>query len=145
MSHSNSDLPHVDEHRIGIAASRDLVWESLQHYVATALLVRRADPLARMFRTEPREGFRVSESVPGERLTLVGRHRFSRYLLSFELADAAGGTAELRAHTDAAFPGVGGRAYRAAVIGTRAHAFVVRRILRSVRRLSEEGRGNSAA
>ena len=69
----------------------------------------------------------------GRRLELVGRHRFSRYALVFTLSDDAGGT-RLAAETWAEFPGVQGRAYRAAVIGTRGHVVMVRRMLAAVAR-----------
>jgi hypothetical protein len=108
-----------------------------------------ADP-----RHRPRSGFGVAETVPGTRLTLAGRHRFSRYTLIFELRDAApdgtvlpdstvlpdgtvlpAGTV-LTATTRAAFPGTRGQAYRALVIGTRAHVLATRHLLHAVRRLS---------
>ncbi len=72
-------------------------------------------------------GFRVAESEPGRRLTLRGRHRFSRYELTFLLDDG-----RLRAQSYGAFPGLLGRLYRAAVIGTRGHRLVTRRLLRQV-------------
>jgi hypothetical protein len=42
----------------------------------------------------------------------------------------------LTATTRAAFPGARGRAYRALVIGTRAHVLATRHMLHAVRRLS---------
>lgn len=74
-------------------------------------------------------GFRVIESEPGRLLVLAGSHRFSRYRLTFVLDDGL-----LRARTHAAFPGLRGRAYRAAVIGSGAHRLVTRRMLRQVAR-----------
>jgi hypothetical protein len=88
----------------------------------------------RVLGTEPRAGFEIAERTPDVRLSLVGRHRFSRYLLAFELADAPGGSTQLRAQTYAAFPGVRGRVYRALVIGSRGHAIATNGMLRSVRR-----------
>ena len=76
------------------------------------------------------------ESVPGSRLRLEGRHRFSRYALDFELIAVTRGT-RLSATTLAAFPGVPGTLYRTLVIGTRGHVLVVRRLLHSVRRRAE--------
>jgi hypothetical protein len=72
-------------------------------------------------------GFRVTESEPGRRLVLRGRHRFAIYALTFVVD---GGS--LRARTDAAFPGLLGRLYRAAVIGSGGHPLVARRLLRRV-------------
>lgn len=136
MALANVDLPYVDEHAIRIAASRELVWIALQRYVITSLHIAEGNLLARILGTEPRGGFEVSDSVPAERLTLVGRHRFSRYMLAFELTDSAEGTTQLHAQTYAAFPGVRGRIYRALVIGTRAHLIATCHILRSIRRQS---------
>jgi hypothetical protein len=112
------------------------VWTALQHVVVAELLLSDRNPLGWVLGTEPRAGFEVSTTSPGERLTLGGRHRFSRYLLTFVLADAADGATQLRALTHAAFPGVRGRIYRALVIGTPAHRVATRRILRSIRRRS---------
>ena len=134
----NADLPYVDEHAVRIPVSRDLVWTALQRYVASSLGSTEGSPVTRILGTEPRAGFEVLESVPAQRLTLVGRHRFSRYMLDFELADAADAATQLRAQTYAAFPGVAGRVYRALVIGTRLHVVATNRILRSIRRLSIE-------
>ena len=60
-------------------------------------------------------------AAPHERLTLTGRHHFSRYLLVFDLGDAPDGATRLRATSYAAFPGPHGRVYRTLVIGTRLH------------------------
>jgi hypothetical protein len=133
---TSSELPYVDEHAIRIAASRELVWAALQRYVATSLRIAEGNPLARILGTQPRAGFEIAECAPVERLTLTGHHRFSRYMLTFELTDAAEGMTQLRAQTYAEFPGVGGHVYRALVIGTRAHLVTTNHILRSVRRLS---------
>ncbi len=132
------ELPFVDEHTIRIAASRQLVWTALQRYVATSLRVVEGAALARILGTQPPTGFEVFESRPTERLTLVGRHRFSRYMLAFDLTEASDGITRLRAETYAAFPGVRGRVYRTLVIGTRAHVIATRHVLRSIRRLTVE-------
>ena len=80
-------------------------------------------------------GFEVTRAEEGRRLELAGRHRFSRYELVFTLGDQVGGT-RLAAETWAAFPGARGRAYRAAVIGSRGHVVVVRRMPSAVARRS---------
>jgi hypothetical protein len=131
-------LPYVDEHAVAIPVARDVVWTALEHHARTSLRLPRGTPLAMLLGTRPPEGFEVAEREPGARLTLAGRHRFSRYVLAFDLADAAGGATHLRARTFAAFPGVHGRAYRALVVGTGGHALATRHILRSVRRRSVE-------
>jgi len=127
-------LPRVDLHSVLVPASREAVWTALEEYVAQSLLLPERALLGRALGTRPRAGFEVTGSVPEQRLELAGRHRFARYRLTFELADGPGGTTELRAVTDAAFPGVHGRAYRVLVISSGGHAVVTNRILRLVRR-----------
>jgi hypothetical protein len=134
--HENGGLPFVDDHAITIAAPRDVVWAALERYVATSLRLGEHGPLAWILGTQPVAGFEVSDSRPTARLTLIGRHRFSRYMLAFDLADASDGITRLSAKTYAAFPGVHGRIYRALVIGTGAHAVATDRIVRSIRRLA---------
>jgi hypothetical protein len=137
----SSTLPYVDEHAITIAAPREVVWAALCRYATRSIGVSRGSPLGRVLGTVPPSGFEVSETVPGDRLTLAGRHRFSRYALVFELHDAAADDAAadrtvLTATTYAAFPGPHGRVYRVLVIGTRAHVRATGRMLRAVRQLS---------
>ena len=147
---SDDALPFVDEHRVLVAAPADAVWRAL-----TRRSPRRrpaAAALVRLLGTEPRTasgddlaegatipGFRVAAVDPGRRVRLAGRHRFSRYALELTLAEAPDGTA-LTARTFAAFPGLRGRAYRRAVIGSGAHRVLVGRLLRGVRRRAEGGR-----
>jgi hypothetical protein len=135
------DLPYVDEHAVTIAAPRDRVWAALRRYAATSIGVPDGSPLARVLGTAPRSGFAVAEAVPGDRLTLAGGHRFSRYALVFELRDTAGDGTVLSAKTYAAFPGLHGRVYRVLVIGSRAHVVATGHMLRAVRRLSLQVRG----
>jgi hypothetical protein len=133
---SSSDLPYVDKHAVTIAAPRDQVWTALRQYATTSIGVPGGHPLARILGAEPRSGFGIAEAVPGTRLMLAGRHRFSRYTLVFELRDAAPDGTVLSATTYAAFPGARGQAYRALVIGSRAHVLATRHLLHAVRRLS---------
>lgn len=130
------DLPYVDEHQTRIAAPREVVWTALRRYVDTSLGTTASSPLAWVLGTVPRTGFEVSREIPGRQLSMSGRHRFSRYRLVFELADAANGETTLSARTYAVFPGLSGRVYRALVIGSRAHVVAVLGMLRSVRRSS---------
>lgn len=130
----DGELPFVDEHTIRIDASRELVWTALQRYAATSLRIAAGNPLTKILKAHPPAGFEVSESTPAERLVLVGRHLFSRYMLAFELIDMNGGTTQLRAKTYATFPGLRGRVYRTLVIGTRAHVVATHHILRDIRR-----------
>ena len=128
------DLPYVDEHRIHIAAPRDVVWDALRSYVDSILRERRGSWLGLLLGTEPRAGFEIVHAVPGRQLAMAGRHRFSQYRLVFDLSGIPNGETLLGARTYAAFPGVHGRAYRALVIGSRAHVIATRHILRSVQR-----------
>jgi hypothetical protein len=82
----------------------------------------------------------VTESDQPRRLTLRGRHRFSRYEFRFTITPAGPDRVELHARTTAAFPGLLGRTYRALVIGSGGHALVVRRMLVRVADRAERGR-----
>lgn len=136
MSAAAEELPYLDEHATVIPAPPDVVWAALRTYVETSLGFGAGNLLALVLGTRPRRGFEATAEVPLRELRMAGRHRFSRYALVFELAPATGGQTTLKARSYADFPGVHGRAYRALVIGTRAHVVATRQILRSVRRLS---------
>jgi hypothetical protein len=132
-------LPHIDEHVVATHAPRDAVWASLIRTLRHTM--GGSGAFARLLGCDPVQstehfdgsvgqtlpGFRVVDAEPGYHLTLEGRHRFSRYRLTFELD-----TTRVRARTDAAFPGALGRLYRAAVIGTGGHKLVTRRMLRQI-------------
>lgn len=132
-------LPYIDEHVTDVHASRDQVWAALAGVLRGNL--GGGTGLARVLGCDPARGtpefdgrigqavpgFRVVETDPGRRLALAGRHRFSRYQLTFVLDDD-----RLRAQTHATFPGVLGRLYRAAVIGSGGHRVVTRRLLRQI-------------
>lgn len=144
------DLPAIDEHGTEVAASSQVTWEAL-----FPVLERRfGGPLPRRFAralgcaqvevsgdlrhpggTLP--GFVVARSVPSALLALLGAHRFARYALVFRVDRLPGERSRLRAETRAEFPGIRGRLYRTAVIGSRGHVLVVRRLLRAVRRRAE--------
>jgi hypothetical protein len=134
-------LPYIDEHAVSVDAPRERVWVALTKVMYGQM--RGGSGIARVLGCDPVHssprfdggvgqtipGFRVAESEPGRKLTLRGRHRFSRYQLTFLLDDG-----RLRAQTHAAFPGALGRLYRAAVIGTGGHRIATRRILHQVAR-----------
>ena len=134
-------LPYIDEHSQRVDAPADEVWAALSKVLRRELggSVR----IARILGCDPAQGtaefagrpgetvpgFRVVEAEPGRRLALRGCHRFSSYALTFVLDGD-----RLRAQTYAAFPGVLGRLYRAAVIGSGGHRLATRRLLRQVAR-----------
>ena len=120
----------IDEHVRRVDAPRDVVWDAVDR-CATRMCSADRGVLGRLLATEPPSGFAVTERMPQERIVLAGRHRFARYTLVFDLTGASDAS-ELRAQTYADFPGVRGRVYRALVVGSRAHAYVTRRILRSI-------------
>jgi len=143
-----ADLPFIDEHALAIDASRERVWDALLKVAAASFEGGGPATVARLVGCRPATsagprplavgstipGFAVTEAEPGSRLVLSGRHRFSRYELVFTLADDARSGTRLGAETWAEFPGIHGRAYRAAVIRTRGHVVVVRRMLSAVAR-----------
>jgi len=134
-------LPYIDEHSQRVDAPADVVWMALLEVLRREM--GGSERIARMLGCDPAQGtsefagrpgdavpgFRVVEAEPGRRLALRGRHRFSSYALTFVLDGD-----HLRAQTHAAFPGVLGRLYRAAVIGSGGHRLVTRRLLRQVAR-----------
>ena len=133
-------LPFIDEHAARVPASPERTWEALVRVLRSGqpgggLLARAlgACPSARSgdwsgeLTGATLPGFAVVEAQRPTRLVLRGRHRFSSYALVFSIGDDT-----VRAQTYAAFPGLHGRAYRALVIGTRAHRVIVRRLLRRV-------------
>jgi len=135
---SMQQLPYIDEHSQQIEAPVDAVWAALLKVLRQ---INGSGPLARILGCDPAQGtagfagrpdeavpgFRVLEAEHGRRLVLRGRHRFSNYALIFVLDGH-----RLRAQTRAAYPGVLGCIYRAAVIGSGAHQFVMRRLLRRI-------------
>jgi hypothetical protein len=134
-------LPYIDEHSQPVNASTEATWTALLHVLQRQM--GNSETFARMLGCDPAQGsaeltgrvgdtvpgFRVVAAEPGRRLALRGRHRFSNYALTFELDGN-----RVRAQTHAEFPGVLGRLYRAAVIGSGAHKLVTRRLLRQIAR-----------
>jgi hypothetical protein len=141
--------PFVDEHRVVVSAPPAAVWRALGASLRGRSRASRVpavllgavpghaagDPL-RAGSTIP--GFAVRGATEAEELVLAGRHRFSDYELVFELRPG-NGTTTLTAHTSAAFPGLLGAAYRAAVFGSGAHRVLVRRWLDRIRATAEAG------
>ena len=141
-------LPYIDQHSKTFAADEAATWRVIAVLRGTDQPVWRSylqlvgcDPTEATgdWRGEPRlgatiPGFRVESVHAPRRLVLTGRHRFSRYELTFvlarsELAGGGGRGTRLRAETRAVFPGVTGTLYRALVIGSGAHVVATRRLL----------------
>lgn len=109
-------LPFVDSHSVTSAARPTAVWDELRRTTE---------------RMSSRPGFHLSRVEEPRRVELQGRHPFARYELAFAVEPAAEGS-RLVAETHAAFPGAAGHLYRMLVIGSGAHAIVVKRMLRRV-------------
>jgi hypothetical protein len=116
-------LPYIDEHVITVRADRGATWSALLR-----IWCREPDDPS----TIRSPFFWLDEATHRTRLALSGEHRFSVYKLVFELVDEAPQGTRLSALTWADFPGLLGKAYRMAVIGTGAHRVAVRRMLRSI-------------
>ncbi len=129
----STDLPYLDQHALRIDAPRRQVWIALQRYTEAMLRSVEHNPLLVLLGPNPRAGFEVAERIEQQRLSLAGRHRFSRYRLVFELSDAPGGATRVQARSYAAFPGILGRGYRALVVGTRLHVVATNHLLRGIR------------
>lgn len=125
-----ADLPFVDEIAVHVAAPPEAVW-AIAARRAHGLAAARHDAPRRLLGTQPPSGFAVTAEHAPREVRLAGRHRFARYELTFTVAPEGDGT-RLAALTHAAFPGAKGRAYRALVIGSRAHVVVARLMLRAI-------------
>jgi hypothetical protein len=141
------ELPFVDEHAVEVDAPPERAWDAIVAVSRNAFGGRGAGAFARLVGCEVTEtkgapgeqgstvvGFQVETARPPHELRLAGRHRFSEYRLSFLVDPLEADRSRVHARTHARFPGPHGRAYRALVIGTRAHVLVVRRLLDAVRR-----------
>jgi hypothetical protein len=147
-------LPFIDEHMVIVTADAESVWPALSRVVdrsfsgtGKALFARvlGCDDLSSSDRGAlaqgaTRPGFRVRRAIPGRELSLEGRHRFSRYALSFHIEELGDASTRVSAETRAEFPGLHGRGYRALVIGTGGHVLVVHHMLAAVKRAAERSR-----
>ncbi len=119
---------YVDEHSRDLDASVAATWEAVRGFVDDLLARGAESRLTGLLGTEPSAGFAVTEEQPPHLLSLAGRHRFSDYVLDLRVAPAGDGS-RVTAVTYADFAGARGRAYRAAVVGSRGHVVAVRRVL----------------
>ncbi|MER6568383.1 hypothetical protein ABT288_19970 [Streptomyces sp. NPDC001093] len=139
-------LPYVDTHTTVVPAGADVVWRMIGEVMGRSFAGRGGAAYTRLVGVADRtasgprplsvgstvRGFRVTAADPERELTLTGRHRFSAYTLTFRLTPESPGRTRVSAETRAVFPGPAGRLYRLLVIGTGAHAAVMRRMLRAV-------------
>jgi hypothetical protein len=126
-------LPLLDSHSAVVQASQSAVWKAVRQY-AYGLAQSDHVVLGRVLGTEPRSGFELAEEIEGERLALVGRHRFARYRLVFDLDVEPSDATTLSVLSFAAFPGARGRLYRGLLMGTGGHVLAVRHMLRTIQR-----------
>jgi hypothetical protein len=141
-----ADLPFIDEHSTEVGAAPERAWAALRQVLSRSFGGLAREGFARLLgasETRPHgdpltpgstmAGFRVAHADAPAKLVLEGEHRFSRYALIFHLDPTPEGRCRLRGETRAEFPGLRGRVYRMAVIGTRGHVVAVRRVLSAVR------------
>jgi hypothetical protein len=132
-------LPRIDEHSRSVRATAERTWDAVARLVRNRLTRPAPAVFVALWHLEPRSGFAVAEETAPRHLALRGRHRFSRYELSFDILPGPDGVT-LSARTSAEFPGAAGRVYRALVIGTGGHELVVRRMLRRIAQSAERER-----
>jgi hypothetical protein len=131
-----SRLSFVDEHTVPVEAEAGHVWRAVENRML-APSGAAAGVYGRLIGVRGGRAFEVAHREPPYRLVLVGEHRFARYSLTFNVYEVGPGRCSLSAQTSAAFPGIAGRLYRAAVIGSRAHILVVRRLLERIAQRAE--------
>lgn len=141
-----NELPFIDRHCVHVDASPDAVWVALAKVLPRTFGGKWSAWFARVLGSDHAAiegvplapgstvvGFRVAEMEPQRTVTLRGRHRFSRYALTFEFSNQ-----KLCGTTHAEFPGFHGALYKTLVIGTRGHVLAVTRILTAVKRQAEK-------
>lgn len=155
---AGGELPFVDVHSLAVDVGPERAWEAVAQVMrgwaggapprrsarVGALIARLlgcADvepPHPGSGLPEAMVGFHVAQAERPSLIALAGEHRFSRYALTFHIEHADGLRCIVKAETRAAFPGLAGRLYRGAVIGTSAHVIVVRRLLSSIKHRAEQ-------
>ena len=144
------ELPYIDEHSIVIVAPAEVVWDVALEMFGKSFSRTGARSFARLVGCDPAElsewdrpgvgssipGFQIVQADAPHLLVLAGRHRFSRYGIVLRIEPVNGRTT-CRFESRAAFPGLHGRLYRFAVVGTHGHVVAVRRLLSAIRRTAE--------
>jgi hypothetical protein len=131
-------LPFTDEHTVVAKAAPEAVFDAARASL-DAPQSGVAGGYARLVGVRGERLFDVARAERPSLLALVGRHRFSRYALTFTMRQVGPMRTELTAHTNAVFPGIGGSLYRALVIRTGAHVVMTRMVLRRIARRAERG------
>ena len=134
-----SELPYIDTHTVTVAAASEEAFDVVAGTMPRAGSRGPFSVYARLVGCEGGKPFSVAASERPAELVLTGRHRFSRYELAFEFAPRGSGATVVSATTHAAFPGIGGRLYRAAVIGSGGHRLAMQAMLAGIKRRAERG------
>ncbi len=143
-------LPPIDEHYIDVDAPAEVAWAALFPAIEAAFgtpLAHRYTERVGALETETHgdlhhpggtlPGFTVTRAIAPVMLALTGEHRFARYGVVFRIDLLPGQRSCVRIETRAEFIAGRGRLYKAAVVGTRGHVLMVRRMLRSIKRRAE--------
>lgn len=134
-----NELPYVDTHTVTVAAAGGQAFDAVAASIPRAGSRGPLSFYARLIGCEGGKPFSVTGSERPVELVLTGRHRFSQYELAFQFVPGGPGSTVISATTHAAFPGIGGRLYRAAVIGTGGHRLAMRAMLTALKRRAERG------
>ena len=144
------ELPPIDEHYIEVDAPAEATWAALFPTLERAFNSRFSRAYSkRVGATEVTArgdlhhpggtlpGFCVTRSIAPVMLALAGGHRFAKYAVVFRIDLLPGQRSRVKLETRAEFIGKRGRLYKAGVIGTGGHVFVVNRMLRAIKRRAE--------
>lgn len=144
------ELPRIDAHTVEVKATPTATWRALIEWISRGSSDPGRERFAGILGCDPLQasgepgtvgstfpGFRVARSEPPRRLGLEGRHRFSDYTLDLGIEDLRDGRSLLTGTSHAAFPGLQGQLYKTAVIRSRAHVLVTKRLLQAVARRAE--------
>jgi hypothetical protein len=144
-------MTRIDAHAVEVEAPPEVTWRALIAQVPRTFSGQAETRFARFLGCDPTgisgnpgeegstfPGFRIARSEAPRQLGLEGGHRFSNYRLDFEIEARGDDRSLLSATTHAVFPGLRGQLYKTAVIRSRAHVLVTRRLLHGVARRAED-------